>query len=372
MWIKYISSKEEERYKELSIFDEATYASTKNKFRFPYGRKSEKGNYPILSHPYRIKEYILSNVKEDAYEYSFKNTISDEVEINNSNNKIENMKRKVIYNNNRKININDELEYDNYEMCQEEKQLISEILRLLDDKYACEFKYWWRILAALKLYSNTKEMFEIFKEFSERCSEKFNYESCQWSWKNTNVNGITIRKLYNYLLETIEIYKSDGCNNEKIEEITKKLSKFHILTKKDVSNKKIEELEGIEFIENLEHIKFNNTHINENNIDIDVNKIFQDKKSVFAIKSRCGSGKTVFLKEVMEYVKKNNMDNEEYCINTLVLTSRVSLANTLSKTLDLSLYTNNKKHCLDSVYSIESCDKVINEINFYDENGWTV
>ena len=61
------------------------------------------------------------------------------------------------------------------------------------------------------------------------------------------------------------------------------------------------------------------------------------------------------------------MDNEEYCINTLVLTSRVSLANTLSKTLDLSLYTNNKKHCLDSVYSIESCDKVIDEINFYDE-----
>ena len=120
-------------------------------------------------------------------------------------------------------------------MFQEEKQLISEILRLLDDKYASDFKYWWRILAALKLYSNTKEMFEIFIEFSERCSEKFNYESCQWSWKNTNVNGITIQKLYNYLLETIEIYKSDGCNNEKIEEITKKLSKFHILTKKDVS-----------------------------------------------------------------------------------------------------------------------------------------
>ena len=174
-------------------------------------------------------------MKEDEYEYLFKNTVSDEAEMNNGIEKIENMKRKLIYNNNRTINMNDLFDYDDYKMCEEEKQLIIEILELLDDKYVIEFKYWWRILAALKLYSNTSEMFEIFIQFLERCVEKFNYGSCEWSWKNTNVNGITIQKLYDYLLDTIEICKLDK-DNTRIDKITKILNKFHLLTKKEVKN----------------------------------------------------------------------------------------------------------------------------------------
>ena len=74
------------------------YSSTNGKFRFGYGKKGAKDKYyPVLSHPYKIKDYLLFNVKEDAYEYSYKNTIINDVDNKLTGKKRqENEKRKAI------------------------------------------------------------------------------------------------------------------------------------------------------------------------------------------------------------------------------------------------------------------------------------
>ena len=54
--------------------DKSTYKCY-GSFRFSMSKKDETNNfYPILSNPYRIQDYIITNVKEDTKIYNFEST----------------------------------------------------------------------------------------------------------------------------------------------------------------------------------------------------------------------------------------------------------------------------------------------------------
>ena len=71
-----------------------------------------------------------------------------------------------------------DVSYDGYEMNEKQKEIIIKMLDLLDIEYCEEYGKWFRICSALKLYSNTEDMFNIFNDFSKRSEEKYNYDSC--------------------------------------------------------------------------------------------------------------------------------------------------------------------------------------------------
>ena len=69
----------------------------------------------------------------------------------------------------------------------------------------------------------------------------------------------------------------------------------------------------------------------------------------------------------MESVKIIKEDNK--CINILVCTSRISLSKMLSEALGLKLYSDvqNGQHKLNSIYSLESLNKLTEKLQYYNE-----
>ena len=69
----------------------------------------------------------------------------------------------------------------------------------------------------------------------------------------------------------------------------------------------------------------------------------------------------------MESVKIINEDNK--CINILVRTSRISLSKMLSEALGLKLYSDiqHGQHTLNSIYSLESLNKLTEKLQYSNE-----
>jgi hypothetical protein len=268
LWINQISEEEEGYFRGKKIFDPAPYSSTKGKFRFCYGKKGAKDKYfPVLSHPYKIKDYLLFNVKEEAYEYSYKNTI-----INDEDNKLtekkkqENEKRKAIYASAKMMEFKGDVTYDNYEMNEKQKEIIKKILDLLDIEYCEEYGKWFRICSALKLYSNTEDMFNIFNEFSKRSEKNYDYDSCEVTWKKCRADKVTIKTIILYLEKSEDKYFKEG-EIEKMGNIQELKKDLNLLTKEIESESGVrqyitDDLKYVDRIENVETVNFDNIFIN--------------------------------------------------------------------------------------------------------------
>ena len=178
-------------------------------------------------------------MKEDAYEYIYKNTI-----INDEDNKLtgkkkqENEKRKAIYMSAKIMEFKGDVSYDNYVMNEKQKEIIKKILDLLNIEYCEEYEKWFRICSALKLYSNTKDMFKIFNDFSKRSEEKYNYDSCVTTWNKCRADRVTIKTIFLYLEKSEDVYLKKE-EMEKIGEIKEIKKHLKLLTKEAIEGQHI-------------------------------------------------------------------------------------------------------------------------------------
>ena len=121
----------------------------------------------------------------------------------------------LIYN---QKNIN--IKYDGYEANNTQINLMRQILFLLDDEYVDDYDYWLRICFALKSYSNTEGMFNLFLDFSQR-STKFDPYACKIKWNSCSASMVTFATIVKYFNETIQKYET-----EEKKEMMRKLNKI--------------------------------------------------------------------------------------------------------------------------------------------------
>ena len=157
-------------------------------------------------------------------------------------------------------------------------------------------------------------MFNIFNDFSKRSEKNYDYDSCEVTWKKCRADKVTIKTIILYLEKSEDKYLKEG-EMEKMGNIQELKKELNLLTKEIESESVIrqhitDDLKYIDRIENVEIVNFDNTYINHEKIDIDIDNVIKINDVITCIKSRCGSGKTQFLKRVIESMKMRKEDNK--------------------------------------------------------------
>lgn len=370
--VKYLSLFVDKLNYELGheFFDPSIYNAT-GIFRISNQKKSEEDiNDPILSH--HIENYIIHNISNDAIEYknNYKqlgiiDTVNELVSIKTQRHRKKNSMEIV----DKGVTIFDE---DAYTATPQQLKNLQILLFDLPEMYYTLYKYWRNICFALKHYSNSKAIYDIFDEFSR---QSHNYGGISALWNSTKNNkgdngekgnnytlGSLIkihRNLYNLDLqrkkdisfirnELEEIFKMvDTIKNEKDietikikkEELEKELEK--LLSVKGV--KKInygsfhkyedyDELEGLDLLK-IEPEIIDKEYICEKETYKPFVKIYPKKLNL--IKSATGTGKTTFIQKCI--IEKNKG------MNIISITSRRSLALVHADIFDLTYYENGKE-----------------------------
>ena len=101
---------------------------------------------------------------------------------------------------------------------------------------------------------------------------------------------------------------------EKMGNIQELKKDLNLLTKEIGSESVIrqyitDDLKYVDRIENVEIVNFDNVYINYEKNDIDIDNVIKINDVITCIKSRCGSGKTQFLKSMIESVKMINISS---------------------------------------------------------------
>lgn len=359
------------KLKHLNIFKDIDNSATlyprgtnsKAQLRFGFSRKDKKNElFPVVSDPRKIDRFILSNTYDcgdNLYKYDGKYGTLYEHKIIDTNNKSRaHVKNKIIVSKTIMNNNEDEItpEFNDNDLDDVRYKVLSYVVMNLSSNYYEKYFDWVRVCWCLRKYHSSQNVYDLFVKFSKRTEcDNFDESSCVKYWNECNMDSKwNIMSLRNFYKDSLT--KNPSATSEDQLFYQTMIDNFSILAKYDP-------LDGIKKLNNIEHIKIDVKYIEW---DIFTNHTEIDNK-IICIKSPVGTGKTQYIKSVIEHYKKLNEvegTNIEYVFLSIV--SRVSLAKKHAQDFKLSYYKDQKNRKLNSVYQLESLHHLFNEIKFYE------
>jgi hypothetical protein len=179
-------------------------------------------------------------------------------------------------------------------------QIIQLILDTLPTKHADEYDLWRNIGVALRSYSNSEAMFNVFVEFSKRSTKFESSNPCMTIWKccKMSIN-------FYYLTNLFKKHNVDP---------TKTIS-FNTLYR----SQHINILKGINDVKGIKLKRINNKYITSTTGKIELFNYFRQKdiktinNKMAIVKSHTGSGKTTAMKEIVNRCKKEGIVVKSIC-----------------------------------------------------------
>lgn len=351
------------------FFDPSVYNKT-GIFRVSNQKKNEDDEPPILSHS--IENYVIHNITDNDKEYTNTYKPLDKIETVEDLVNIKTPKHSnrltVNYSNNGTPLFDDNA----YTPTPQQLSNLKTLLFDLPEMYYTLYSYWRNVCFAMKHYSNSKEIYDIFDKFSQ---QSHNYGGTSTLWNSTkNDKGDKGEKGCNYTLGSLisihkKMYILDLERKKEMSKLRKEMNdifekedtiydieeKKKLALKKEYLEQELEKLNNIKSIKKinygtlvkyenydellgLELLKIKTERITEETIstrDLYTPHVKIYPNTMHLIKSATGTGKTIFIQKcIIDKYKKSNI---------ISITSRRSLALAHSVIFDLTYYEDGKK-----------------------------